>query len=307
MQAYDGAANMSGVRNGVQALKKKESDVCLYVHCFAHSLNLCVQEVTRRCELVRNYLEFISQLVQLIRFSLKRLNLFESIRESVMLSESESGLSPSLRPLCPTRWTVRHSAINSILKNYHNLMSSLNIIQQGHDEYAAKGKGLLMQMESFDTFFSLKLAYLIFSAAEQFSVNLQAKDTTISEGIKGANLLKRHYTLMRTDESFSTFYQGILKESEGLTDKPVLPRYRRIPRRLDDGASPHCYTTSENRYRRAYFEALDQACGELEKRFDQSDLTIIHDMEALLVNAANGKAICEISADVSEERLMFLS
>ena len=25
---------MSGVRNGVQALMKKESDVCLYVHCF---------------------------------------------------------------------------------------------------------------------------------------------------------------------------------------------------------------------------------------------------------------------------------
>ena len=130
----------------------------------------------------------------------------ESIHKSVTLSESESGLSPLLRPLCPTRWTVRHSAIDSILKNYHNLMSSLNIIQQGHDEYAAKGKGLLMQMESFDTFFSLKLAYLIFSAAEQFSVNLQAKDTTISEGIKGANLLKRHYTLMCTDESFSTFY-----------------------------------------------------------------------------------------------------
>ena len=72
------------------------------------------------------------------------------------------------------RWTVRHSAIDSILKNYQNLMSSLDIIQQGHNEYAAKGKGLLTQMESFDTstFFSLKLAYLIFAAAEQFSINL---------------------------------------------------------------------------------------------------------------------------------------
>ena len=166
-----------------------------------------------------------------------------------------------------------------------------------------------MQMESFDTF-SLKLAYSRFSAAEQFSVNLQVKDTTTSEGIKGVNPLKRHYTLMHTDKSFSTFYQGILRESEGLTDEPVLPRYRRIPRRLDDGASPHRYTTSEERYRHAYFEALDQACGELENRFDQSDLTIIHDIEALLVNAANGEAIREISIDVIkcfEERLMFLS
>lgn len=103
---------------------------------------------------------------------------------------------------------------------------------------------------------------------------------------------------MRTDESFSTFYERILRESDGLTDEQVLPRYRRIPRRLDDGASPHRFATPKDRYRHAYFEALDQACGELENRFDQSDLTIIHDMEALLVNAANGEALHEISADV---------
>ena len=36
-QAYDGASNMSGVRNGVRALMKKKSDLCLYVHCFAQS------------------------------------------------------------------------------------------------------------------------------------------------------------------------------------------------------------------------------------------------------------------------------
>ena len=47
-QAYDGASNMSDVQNGIQALMKKESDLCLYVHCFAHSLNVCVQGVTRK-------------------------------------------------------------------------------------------------------------------------------------------------------------------------------------------------------------------------------------------------------------------
>ena len=70
-----------------------------------------------------------------------------------------------------------------------------------------------------------------------------------------------------------------------------------MPRRLDDGASPHRYTTPEDRYCHAYFEALEEACGRLENRFDQSDLTIICDMEALLVNAANGEAMPEISDD----------
>ena len=100
-------------------------------------------------------MEFIYNLVQLIKFSPKRLNLFETIRKEIVLSDSEESLTPSLRPLCPTRWTVRYSTIDSILKNYRALMTTLQRIQLGHDEYAAKGRGLLIQIESFDIFFSL--------------------------------------------------------------------------------------------------------------------------------------------------------
>lgn len=45
-QALDGAANMSGIKNGVQALVKSESPQALYVHCLAHNLNLCLKDVT---------------------------------------------------------------------------------------------------------------------------------------------------------------------------------------------------------------------------------------------------------------------
>ena len=84
----------------------------------------------------------------------------------------------SLRMLCPTRWTVRHTSIDSIICNYQLLQTALEEIQQGHDDYAAKASGLLAHMEKFDTFFSLKLAYLLFSACEQLSINLQARDIT---------------------------------------------------------------------------------------------------------------------------------
>ena len=244
----------------------------MYLHYFAHSLNLCVQEVTKQCKLLCNCMEFIFQLVQEIQFSPKRLNLFEGIRNNVTISESESGLSPSLRPHCPTRWTCRHFAIESILKNYHILMSSLDIIQQGHDEYAAKGKVLLAQMKLFDTFISLKFGHLIFAAAEQFSINLQAKDTTIAEGIRGTCLLKSPYTSLRTDASFTAiFYLGVLKASDSLTDEPFLLCYQRIPRVINEGTLPHRYIYPEDRYRHTYFEALEQECGKIEKQYDQYD------------------------------------
>ncbi len=114
-QAYDGTSNMSGVRSGVQALMKKETDSCLYVHCFAHSLNLCIQDVVRKSELLSNCIEFILQLVQLIKFSPKRL-LFQNIQQQIRFGDDSAAVPSSLRPLCPARWTVRHSAIDGVLK-----------------------------------------------------------------------------------------------------------------------------------------------------------------------------------------------
>ena len=67
-QAFDGASNMSGIHNGVQALIKREERRAVYVHCLAHSLNLCVQEVAKKCIIVRDVMDFVHELVQLIKF-----------------------------------------------------------------------------------------------------------------------------------------------------------------------------------------------------------------------------------------------
>ena len=41
---------------------KKENSRCLYVHCFAHRLKLCIQDVVRKCSHTSNCIEFILQL-----------------------------------------------------------------------------------------------------------------------------------------------------------------------------------------------------------------------------------------------------
>ena len=70
-QAYDGAANMSGIRNGVQALFKSEACKALYVHCLAHNLNLCLKDVTKTCDVVRNVMSLFTTLFNLYDFLLK--------------------------------------------------------------------------------------------------------------------------------------------------------------------------------------------------------------------------------------------
>jgi len=180
-----------------------------------------VQDVSKKCKLLRNTLDFIHNLiVQLIKISPERLNLFENLKSDVTLNTRET--LPSLRTLCPTRWTVRHRAIASIFKNYKVLLTALDIIQEGHDEYAAKGSGPLNRMEQFDTFFGLKLAHQIFAPAEQCSTNIQVVNITVQEPMKAANVLTSHLCSIRNESTFNRFYDHVIHESQSLTVEPEL-------------------------------------------------------------------------------------
>ena len=106
------------------------------------------------------------ELSQLIRYSPKRLTLFTLLQKQIAPG------SQGLKPLCPTRWTVRNGAISVAMSNYSVLAEAL-------EDYGRKAGDLLSLMEKFDTFFGLKLSHLIFSGTEQLSLTLQGKDTTI--------------------------------------------------------------------------------------------------------------------------------
>ena len=61
-QSYDGAAVMSGHLRGVASLYKEEEPAALYGHCLAHSLNLCLQDASQFCSLVRDSLELVMEI-----------------------------------------------------------------------------------------------------------------------------------------------------------------------------------------------------------------------------------------------------
>ncbi len=72
-QCYDGAANVAGIRQGLQAMFLKEEPRALFVHCLAHTLNLGVQNIAHNCAHCRNFLSFIADLISFVRNSPKRL------------------------------------------------------------------------------------------------------------------------------------------------------------------------------------------------------------------------------------------
>ena len=111
-QAYDGASSMSGHLNGLAAAITKDVPTAIFVHCFGHCTNLRLQSVARQCVIVRNALDLVMEVSQLILYSPKRSSLFLTLQ-----SQMTPG-SKTLKPLCPTRWTVRTAAISAVLGNY---------------------------------------------------------------------------------------------------------------------------------------------------------------------------------------------
>ena len=67
------AANMQGVRSGVAT----QTRTALPVHCFVHSLNLCLQDAGCKVSLLRNVLDTIQGISKLIKFSPKIIHLLD--------------------------------------------------------------------------------------------------------------------------------------------------------------------------------------------------------------------------------------
>ena len=113
--------------------------------------------------------------------------------------------------------------------------------------------------------------------------NLQAKNITVQEATCGADLLIARMKSLRTEEKFGMFFDEVEKKSYNLTEEPALPRFRKIPRRDNDGSMPHHYQTQKDQYMHIYFEVLEVIVGEIERRFDQPDLKTIKDVEQLML------------------------
>ena len=221
-QGYDGAANMMGHLNGVAKQIQDEAATAITVHCFAHCLNLCLQDVSKKSIPVRSALDLVWEICKLISYSPKRSLIFEQSRDAMSVSGT------GLRPLCPTRLIVRTTSIDAVLRNYLALQQALaQISEQSYDDYGRRAHGILSQLERFDTYFGLKLSFLVFSATEQASKPLQYKNTTVAEALSAAKMAQNFLSRQRSDVSFESFYSLTIADASQITNEPVLPHYKR--------------------------------------------------------------------------------
>ena len=167
---------------------------------------------------------------------------------------------------------------------------SLEVNTTTRDEYGMKAGGVFNILDKFSTLVGLHLGHLLFSAAEETSKSLQAKNTTIQEAMRSVQVLRSYFQRQRNDEAFNSFYGAYVTMAEELSiGQPELPRARRQPRRLDDGEHPHKFASPKDYFRPLCLEACDLLLGELNSRFEQEFMKPLQAMENVLMKAANAE------------------
>ena len=288
-----------------------------------------LQDVAKQCRPVKDALDLVHDLVKLFRNSPKRSSLLgkcaadlsQSLNDDIdnesdnypPETASTANVSPSatsnaspvhkqstLKPLCPTRWTVRTSAIDAVLKNFEVLQVALDELRSDRStdrEHASVASGLAAILDNFSVF-GMHLSRKIFSVSEQLSRTLQTKDISMSDALKAVDITLSSFKNQRSDAVFDEFYDSIVVLSAGKTSDAQAPKVRKAKKLFDatNSAAAHVYAAPKDYFRHKYYEAVDVVIGELERRFDRSSSSqvVVMEIEHLLLDAANGKQIDEI-------------
>lgn len=120
-QSFDGAANMSGKFQGLATRIKEVAPKAIYIHCYAHRLNLAVEASCSHFVVVRDTLYIAQSLYKFIEGSTKRHGQFQN------MLDKESNIRV-LKKLCETRWSCRHSSLRALCANYSVIVEFLKVI-----------------------------------------------------------------------------------------------------------------------------------------------------------------------------------
>ena len=290
-QTYDGAANMSGCYSGCKARVQERQPLALFFHCGSHASNLVMQHAVTSCQLIRDSLQWLSELGVLMKISGK----YKAIYLTICESTEDDNLHPTaIKPLCATRWLCRLAAIQSAFDQYPAILQSLEEMARGETDTATKANGLLDRFQKGKVFLGLKMAAKPVAILEQLNSALQAKSANVSGMVEAVKTSSTHISAQRTDEAFHELFSAAEEKCEEYQLDPLeVPRIRVLPSRYTGEAAEYRPNSSEEYYRKQYFEFIDVIVTGLSDRYDpdKSGLAQYLKLETMLTSGKVDKDV----------------
>ncbi|KAJ3583553.1 hypothetical protein NHX12_016917 [Muraenolepis orangiensis] len=258
-QTYDGASCMSGQHGGVQALVKAHCPNALFIHCYAHKLNLVLAQGTNNIQAAKLFFANLDAFHNFFSRSCKRSALLCEVDGAVRVPGGSA-----------VRWNFKSRAVHAIHEGRVSLCIAFDKImtEPGWDkETIAQSASLKQKLEDFEFTFLLGVFQFIFGLTEPLFQVLQSKTVDIKKCQDRIMSTLSALKATRTDEAFSRIYD----ETGTAVGEPV-PRRKRRRRGWDDleqGFNQHQEGDQETlvSFRRLYFQIVDGVVLHMTHRF----------------------------------------
>ena len=220
-QCYDGAANMAGKYNGVQAKITELSPQTSYIHCKAHQLNLALVHSSKEL-CVRNMMSTVQEIAFSFDYSAKRLTAFSAELADNQNVQEEMERRWKLRTLCETRWSSRADSLFTFRTAFSVVVSALETLKNDKDEKA----GLyLTAILKFDFIVVLVVAEHILSSTVALTNYLQKPEIDLVEAVTEAKIVVSRLSDERNDDQvWDALYTRACDIASEFDIEPCTPR-----------------------------------------------------------------------------------
>ncbi|PIA36735.1 hypothetical protein AQUCO_03200003v1 [Aquilegia coerulea] len=169
-QGYDGASNMCGAWNGLQALFLKESPCAYYIHCFAHQLQLAMVAASKDTQDVWLFFSKLASIVNLVGASPKCKSELQSAQEYevaklLATGDIQTGKGANqignLQRAGATRWSSHFASVSRLIEMHNATSTVLESITRTGSTNSMRGEaeGANIQMGTFEFVFILHLMH----------------------------------------------------------------------------------------------------------------------------------------------------
>ncbi|PRQ34413.1 putative ribonuclease H-like domain-containing protein [Rosa chinensis] len=206
-QGYDGASNMRGEFNGLQALFREECPYAYYVHCFAHRLQLTLNAAAKGVHDIWEFFSTLSLIVNFVDSSAKRHSALRVIREEeianlVATGALETGRGANqtctLQRAGATHWGSHLRSISSLIMLFGATQTTLaNLVANGPNKVQGEAKCVVNAMKHFDFVFCLLLMHDVMKITDFLCQSLQKKGIDILNALNFLSITKSKLQDMR--------------------------------------------------------------------------------------------------------------
>ena len=179
--ATDGASVMTGKRNGVVALLRRECKLLLNVHCICHRLALACGEANDHVQYTQSVEKFLPQVWSFFKNSPKKSTSYAKAAvaaKSITVSHAgKKVIAKKFKKACRPRWLSTERAIDGVFQDFVPLTQTLRVYTEENDCTAS---GLLKAVANIEFLSTVYLLHGVLPALSHLSRAFQRGNISFS-------------------------------------------------------------------------------------------------------------------------------